>query len=101
MNTVYSVRHKVSETQPLPLSHDMTKVTFTPASSKYKDGSGPELSSCDKHHTSNTQATLVHVPSLAQRQELLLLILSLMLLPKRTTFRKCDVGCSSLLIIIV
>lgn len=84
------------------LPHGKTKVTTALVSSKYKAGSGPELSSCGKHPMSITQTTpSVHVPSLAQNQELLLLILSLMLLPKQTAFRKCNVGYSSLLIIIV
>lgn len=81
---------------------DKAEVTAALMSSKYKAGSGPELSSCGKHPTSITQASpSVHVPSLARSQELLLLILSLMLLPKQTAFRKCSVGYSSLLIIIV
>lgn len=52
----YPVRHQVSETVFSTVSHDMTKVTLTLVS-KYKDGSGPELSSCDKHLTSIMQVT--------------------------------------------
>lgn len=101
VRTVCPVRLQVSQTV-FALPHDKTEVTTAPVSSKYTDGSGPEFSSCGKHPTSNVQATpSVHVPRLARSQELLLLILSLMLLPKQTAFRKCNVGCSSLLIIIV